>query len=177
MRSNLMRHAACGALIAGLAACGGGGSGMAGFTPTMQSGTVPLIVSDASSNDWAMIGVKVLSIALVPQSGANVTVYTAPSAAPYVNLEQLDQLGEILGNVTVPVGTYTGAVVTVAGNPGDVMLTAAADPEAGFSLAPATAVASADIEIQHTQGSSPNLVVPVAVNFAAPLVVTTSQNN
>jgi len=39
-----------------------------------------------------------------------VTVWTAPSPAPFVNLEQLDQLGEILGNVSVPVGTYTGAV-------------------------------------------------------------------
>ncbi len=180
MRINLLRYAACGALITGLAACGGGSdmSSSAGFTPTMQSGSVPLIVSDASSDDWATIGVKVLSVALVPQGGgANVTVYTAPTAAPYVNLEQLDQLGEILGNVSVPVGTYTGAVVTVGGNPGDVMLTAAADPEAGFSLAPATVVASSDIEIQHTQGSSPNLQVPIAVSFASPLVVTTSQNN
>lgn len=177
MPSNIVRHAACGVLIAGLAACGGGGSGMAQLAPEMQSGTMPLILSDASSDDWAMIGVKVLSIALVPQSGANVSVYTAPSTAPYVNLEQLDQLGEILGNISVPVGSYTGAIVTVGGNPGDVMLTVAADPEAGFSLAPATVVSSSDIEIQHTQGSAPNLEVPVAVSFAAPLVVTTSQNN
>jgi hypothetical protein len=177
MKNNAIRFAACGSLLAGLAACGGGSSGMATLAPTMQSGTVPLIVSDASSADWAMIGVRVLSIELVPQSGANVTVYTAPSTAPFVNLEQLDQLGEILGNITVPVGTYTGAVVTVGGNPGDVMLTAAADPNTGFSLAPATVVSSSDIDIQHTQGSAPNLEVPVTVNFAAPLVVSTSQNN
>jgi len=31
-----------------------------------------------------------------------VTVFTAASDAPYVNLEQLDNLGEILGNVAVP---------------------------------------------------------------------------
>ena len=185
MQINQLRYAACGALIAGLAACGGGSSGMMGSTAasgagsmSTQSGTVPLIVSDASADDWAAIGVKVLSIALIPQDGAsNVTVYTAPSAQPYVNLEQLDQLGEILGNVSVPIGTYTGALVTLGGNPGDVMLTVAADPETGFSLPAGTAVASSDIEIQHTQGSSPNSVVPISVSFVSPLVVTTSQNN
>lgn len=53
-----------------------------------QSATVPMVISDASSDDWATIGVKVLSIALIPQSGgANVTVYTAPSPAPFIYLE------------------------------------------------------------------------------------------
>ena len=141
MQNYWIRAAVSGALMATLAACGGGsdGSGMgstASSTSTAQeTGTVPLIVSDASSDDWALIGVRVISIALIPQSGSgHVTVYSAPAAAPYVNLEQLDQLGEILGNRPVPVGTYTGAVITVGGNPGDVMLTAAANPEAGFSL-------------------------------------------
>jgi hypothetical protein len=143
-----------------------------------QSGTVPLIVSDASSDDWATIGVKINSIALVPQDGSgNVTVYTAPSTVPTINLEQLDQLGEILGNVTVPVGTYTGAVLTVAGNPGDVMLTASADPEAGFSIAAGASVASSNIEIQHTKGSAPNLVVPISISFVTPLTVTTTSSN
>ena len=95
---------------------------------------MPLVVSDASSDDWATIGIRIVSVALVPQDGSgNVTVYTASSSVPTINLEQLDQLGEILGNVPVPVGSYTGAVITVAGNPGDVMLTAAADPQAGFA--------------------------------------------
>ena len=75
-----------------------------------------MIISDASTEDWATIGVEVLSIALVPQGGgSNVTVYTAPSPAPTVNLAQLDQIAEILGNVSVPVGTYTGAVLTING--------------------------------------------------------------
>ncbi len=83
-----------------------------------------MLISDASSEDWATIGVKVLSIALVPQGGgSNVTVYTAPSPAPMVNLAQLDQIAEILGNVSVPVGTYTGAVLTVSANSGDILLT------------------------------------------------------
>jgi uncharacterized protein DUF4382 len=184
MQNTIIRWAVCGALMSGLAACGGGSSGSmgsslsSGSSSTTASGTVPLIVSDASADDWATIGVKVISIALIPQGGgSNMTVYTAPSAAPYVNLEQLDQLGELLGNASVPVGTYTGAVITVGGNPGDVLLTAAADPEAGFALAAGTAVASSDIHVQHTQGSAPDLTVPVTVSFVSPLVVTTDQNN
>ncbi len=184
MQNEWIRAAVCGALMGSLAACGGGsdGSGMGSTagssSTTQQTGTVPLIVSDASSDDWALIGVKIIAIALIPQSGgSNVTVYSAPAGEPYVNLEQLDQLGEILGNLPVPVGTYTGAVITVGGNPGDVMLTAASNPEAGFSLPGGSSVSSADIEIQHTHGTAPDLTVPVTVNFVAPLVVTTSQNN
>jgi hypothetical protein len=183
MHTNLVRSAVCGALMASLAACGGGSSdsasslGSGSGSVTMQSGTVPLIVSDASSNDWATIGVKVLSVALIPQGGgSNVTVYLAPSPAPYVNLEQLDQLGEILGNVSVPVGTYTGAVITISANPGDVLLTTATDPEAGFALPGATAVPTADIHIVNTQGSAPNLTVPVSVNFVTPLTVSTTSS-
>ena len=126
MKLTMLRYAACTALAAAVAACGGGGSDLSSMGSSgamIQSGSVPLIVSDASADDWALVGVRVLSIALVPQGGGdNVTVFTASSDAPYLNLEQLDNLGEILGNVSVPVGTYTGAVVTVGGNPGDVLL-------------------------------------------------------
>jgi Domain of unknown function (DUF4382) len=179
MRNNLVRFAVGAALAGTLAACGGGGDSSGSLqAASPQSGTVPLIVSDASSDDWATIGVKIISIALVPQDGSgNVTVYTSPSTVPTINLEQLDQLGEILGNVSVPVGTYTGAVITVAGNPGDVILTASADPEAGFSLAAGASVASSNIEIMHTQGSAPSIVVPVSVKFITPLTVTTTSSN
>jgi hypothetical protein len=136
---------------------------------------MPMLISDASSSDWATIGVKVLSIALIPQGGgSNVSVYTAPTPAPFVNLEQLDQLAEILGNATVPVGTYTGAVITVSGNAGDVLLTASADPEAGFALAAGTAVSSSNIHVVNTQGSGTNLTAPITVKFVSPLVVSTT---
>ena len=182
MHTRKLNYAVCAAILSALSACGGGASGSSGSTAattgtgaTAQTASVPLLISDASSDDWATIGVKVLSIALVPQGGgANVTVYTAPSPAPYVNLEQLDQLGEILGNAAVPVGTYTGAVITVSGNPGDVLLTTAADPETGFALPGGTVVSSANIQIMHTQGSGSNLTVPVTVSFVAPLVVSTT---
>jgi hypothetical protein len=172
-----------GASLAGamLAACGGGGSGGSMSPPVNsapQSAPMSMLISDASTEDWATIGVKILSIALVQQGGgSNVTVYTAPSPAPMVNLAQLDQIAEILGNVSVPVGTYTAAVLTVSANSGDILLTAAADPEAGFAAAPGSTIPAAQIQIQHTKGTSPNLTVPVSVAFVAPLVVSASQNN
>jgi hypothetical protein len=147
-------------------------------TSTPQSANVSMLISDASSEDWATIGVKILSIALIPQDGgSNVTVYTAPSPAPMVNLAELDQIAEILGNVTVPAGTYTGAVLTVSANSGDIVLTVAANPEAGFAAAPGTTIAASDIQIQHTKGTAPNLTVPVSVNFVSPLVVNANENN
>jgi Domain of unknown function (DUF4382) len=147
-------------------------------TPQPQNGTVSLLFSDAPTEDWATIGVKVLSIALTPQSGgSDVTVYTAGSPAPTINLLQLDQLNEILGNVSVPVGTYTAATITVSGNPGDVLLTVSADPEAGFAAAASTTIPPNQIQILNTTGSAGSLTVPVKLNLAAPLVVTASLSN
>ncbi|HTX25220.1 MAG TPA: DUF4382 domain-containing protein [Steroidobacteraceae bacterium] len=175
----------CVVALACLAGCGGGssadssGSGVTQTDQTQQTGTVSMLVSDAPSDDWALVGVKIESIALVPQGGgANVTVYSVNAAsAPYVNLVQLDQLSEILGNVVVPVGTYTGAVLTVGGNSGDVLLTTSSDPEAGFAGAASTAIASSAIQIQHTQDTSGNRTVPINVNFDSPLVVSASSSN
>jgi len=175
-----------GALAVLIAACGGGGSSGGATTPpststttsTPQTGSVSMLLSDASTEDWATIGVKVLSIALVPQGGgSNVTVYTAPATVPMVNLAELDQIAEILGNVSVPVGTYTAAVLTVSANVGDVMLIASADPEAGFAAAPGAKIPSSQIQIQHPQGTAPNLTVPITVDFVSPLMVSASQSN
>jgi hypothetical protein len=164
-----------------LAACGGGGSGSSVPAPqgsAAQNANVAVMVSDASSEDWATIGVKILSIALVPQGGgANVTVYTAPTPAPVTNLVMLDQLDEILGNTSIPIGSYSGAVLTVSGNPGDILLTTSSDPEAGFAAAPSTTIPSSQIQVQHAQGSGSNLTVPVAVNFDTPLTVGATQSN
>jgi hypothetical protein len=79
--------------------------------------------------------------------------------------------------VSVPVGTYTGAVLTIGANPGDLLLTVAADPESGFPLAPGTSIPSGEIQIQGKQGSSGNFTVPVNVTFDSPLTVTTTQSN
>ncbi len=173
---------ATGAALASLAACGGSGdsgSDSIANDTAAQTGNVSMLVSDAPTDDWALVGVRVESIALVPQGGgASVTVYSVDAAsAPYVNLVELDQLSEILGNVPVPVGTYTGAIVTVGGNSGDVALTTSSDPESGFAGAPSTSIPSSDIQIQHAQGSSGNLSVPINVAFASPLVVTANSSN
>ncbi len=180
MKIRNSRFVLMGATSALVAACGGGGSGGSSSLTTTPPATanVAVLLSDASTEDWATIGVKVLSIALVPQGGgANVTVYTASTPAPTVNLAQLDQIAEILGNVAVPVGTYTGAVLTVSGNPSDILLTVSPNPEAGFAAAPGTTIPSSQIQVQHTQGAAPNLTVPVNVNFVSPLVVTAGQSN
>ena len=159
----------------GSSSMGGGGGDP---NPQAQNGTVNLLISDASTEDWATIGVKVMSISLTPQGGgSDVTIFSAPSPTPSINLLQLDQLSEIIGNVSVPVGTYTAATVTVSGNPGDVLLTASADPEAGFAAAAGTTIPSSQIQIKHTQGSSGSLTVPIKVNLLSPLVVTANQSN
>ena len=169
-----------------LSGCGGGGDAASGSgsgngagsgSSLNSSGNVQLLLSDGSSEDWATVGVKVQSIALVPQGdGSPVTVY-APTTATALNLAQLDQLDEVLGNVSVPVGNYTGAVLTIAANPGDVTLTASADPEVGFAAAAGTTIPAAQIQIQHTQGTAPNMTVPVRVSFATPLVVSATGSN
>ncbi len=176
-----VRAALVSGLTVGIAACGGG-SGAApsatGGTQAPQAGSVSILVSDASSDDWGTIGVKILSISLTPQGGGSpVTVFTAPAAPPVVNLEQLDQISEILGNVSVPAGTYTGATLTLSANPGDVQLVVAAEPEAGFAGAAGATIPAGQIQIQGAKGSSGSLTVPVKVDFASPLVVAAGQSN
>lgn len=157
---------------------GSSSSGNPNPTPQPQNGTVNLLVSDASTEDWAMIGVKILSVSLTPQGGgSDVVVYTASSPAPTVNLLQLDQLNEILGNVSVAPGTYTATTITISGNPGDVLLTASADPEAGFSAAPGSVIPSNQIQIMGTQGSAGSLTVPVKLTLDSSLVVTANQSS
>ena len=142
------------------------------------SGLVFVTVSDAANEDWATIGVKVLKIALVPKgapAGGAVTVYRAPAPAPVVNLAQLDQLSELLGQVGAPPGTYAaGAVLTLGGNPGDVALVSSAEPSAGFPDLAATAIPATRIQIQGTTGSAGDLTVPVTV-ASLPLAVSAGQ--
>jgi hypothetical protein len=137
-----------------------------------------MMISDNPGGDWAIVGVKVLSISLKPQGGGTpVVVFTAPSPVPVINLVELDQIAEILGNVSVPVGTYTGATLTLSANPGDVTLTASADPDPGFAGTPGATVSKDQIQIQGATGSSGSLTVPLNVTFDSPLVVTANQNN
>ena len=188
MQNYLLRRAVRIALLAGvtagLAACGGSGSSGSGTSSTSTTSTttstspqMAVMMSDASSDDWATIGVEVQSIALVPQGGGSpVTVY-APAQPAMVNLVELDQISEILANATVPAGTYTAATLTLSANPGDVSLTVSADPTVGFAAKSGAVIPSNQIQIQGTQGATGNLTVPVTVTFASPLVVSASQSN
>ena len=185
--SNSSRLLSLGVATALLTACGGGGSGSSGSaatssttttTQTTENASLNVMVSDASSEDWATIGVKIISIALIPQGGgANVAVYTAPTPVPTTNLVLLDQIDELLGNVTIPAGTYTGAVLTISGNPSDILLTTSTNPEAGFAAAASTTIPSSEIQVQHAQGTAPNLTVPVTLNFDSPLVASSTGSN
>ncbi len=161
-------------LLAFSLACGGSSSGTS--TPAPQAGTVATSLSDASTEDWATIGVKVMSITLTPQGGGTpVTLYTAPSPTPLLNLVQLDQLSELLGTLQVPAGTYTSAVLTIAANPGDVALVVSSNPSTGFPLAAGTIVDPTNIEIKHATGSTSSLTTTVSVNLVTPLVVVSGQ--
>jgi Domain of unknown function (DUF4382) len=175
MNSKLHRLALIAALSLIFAGCGGTGNS---FVSGNQQGTVSVMMSDAPANDWATIGVKVLSISLNRQGGgAPVSVYTAPNPAPLVNLVQLDQLSELLANASVPVGTYTSATITLSANAGDVTLTASEDPDPGFAGTAGQSVGSAQIQIQGASGSVGSRTVPLNVNFVSPLIVTTNQTN
>ena len=148
-----------------------------------QTGSVQFIASDDPTEDWATIGVKVESVALIPQGGGTpVTIFTAPSPAPEINLVQLDQLGEIIGNATnVPPGTYTAAQLTLGANNNgttcDVTLTASGDPESGFDVPAGSTVPCSEINIVGAQGSSGSMTVSLTVNLAAPLTVTANSSN
>jgi hypothetical protein len=176
-----LRVAISGALIAGLAACGGGGSDMSSAmstsSTTPSSAQMAVMMSDASSDDWSLIGVKIQSIALVAQSGGTpVTVYS-PAQPVMVNLVQLDNIRDILGNATVPSGTYTSAILTLSANAGDVVLRASSDPSAEFAAAAGAQIPASQIQIQGTQGAAGSLTVPVNVVFDTPLVVSAGQSN
>ena len=182
MDTRLLKLALAGIGAAMITACGGGSAtntpASAMPTSTAQSATLSVVLSDASSEDWAMIGVQVLSIALVPQGGGtDVPVYTAPATPPIVNLAELDQLGELLGNASLPAGTYTGAVLTLGANPGDVLLIASADPQPGFAATPGATIPSNEIQIQHVQGNAPNATVVANVAFDTPLTVNANQDD
>jgi hypothetical protein len=164
--------AGCASLALTLA-CGGGGS--SGSTPA-ANGAVGMSISDAATENWATIGVKILGISLTPQGGGSaVPVYTAPTPVPTTNLVQLDNLSEILSIPSVPAETYSGAVITLSGNPGDVSLVVSANPETGFDGTASATIPSNKIQIQGAQGSVGSRIVPVSVKFQAPVTVSANQ--
>ena len=166
------------ASLLALTACGGGG-GSSGTstppttTPQAQNVSVPFSISDASSQDWSAIQVTVTSVVFTSASGNTANLLAAPVS---VNLEQLDGLSEALGSATLTAGTtYTGAILTISANPGDVSLTVAGDPETGFPEAASTSttpdvIPSSRIQIQGASGATGSMTVSVPVSFVTPFV-------
>jgi hypothetical protein len=137
-----------------------------------------IVISDGPTGDWATIGIKIQTIALTPQGGGSpVTVFTAPNPVPTFNLVQLNQLGTLLANAQVAPGTYTAATLTLAANPGDVTLTASADPEPGFAGTAGATIPASQIEIVGAQGNAGSMTLPLGVTFDSPLVVKANQSN
>lgn len=169
----ILRAAVTASLVASLAACGGGGGG-ASTTPVGAAVKTPLLIRDAADENWASVGVKVLSIALTQQGGGTVTVY-APTTPATVNLAQLDQVSDLVAGA-IPAGTYTGATITLAANPGDVTLTVAQDPEAGFSATPGTTIPASQIIVNGASGASGAQTVAIGVTFEKAVTVTTAQS-
>lgn len=182
-RTRVLVVAAAAAAFFWMAGCNGSlTSSLTGTTTQSQTGTVNVMLSDDPTEDWATIGVRIESIALNPQGGGTpVTVFTAPSTPPIVNLVQLDQLSEILGNATIPVGTYTSATLTLAANNNgttcDVLLVVSGDPSSGFPLPAGSTVPCSQIDIVGAQGTSPNATVPLSINLVSPLTVTSGSSN
>src|SRR5215467_6711290 len=161
------------AILLTLISCGG----RPDINPTLPS-NMAIVISDDPTGDWATIGIKIQSIALTPQGGgAPITVYTAPNPVPVFNLVQLNQLGEVLANAQVPAGSYTAATLTLFANPGDVTLTASADPEPGFAGTPGASVPASQIEIVGAQGNAGSMTLPLQVSFDSPLVVKGNTSN
>jgi len=158
-----------------LAGCGGNNSSSSN-TPSSSS-QMTTMISDTPTNDWAEIGVRVLSIALKPQSGGTPVVVYNPNPAAMINLIELDQIAEILNSVSVPPGTYTAATLTLSANPGDVALTASSEPDPGFAGTPGEIVPSAQIQIMGATGSAGSLTVPLSATLASPVTVTANQNS
>ena len=97
-----------------------------------------------------------------------------------INLVQLDQLSEILGNdASIPVGTYTAANLTLSANNNgsscDVELVATGDPENGFGVAAGDSVPCSQMVIAGAQGA--HMTVPLSLTLAAPLTVSDNSNN
>jgi Domain of unknown function (DUF5666) len=157
-----------------VAACGGGSD--AGVPMTPQSVDVPMTLSDASSQDWSSIQVTLTSVVFTSASGNTANLLSAPMT---VNLEQLDNLGEALSSAQLTAGvSYTGAILTLSANPGDVSLTVASDPQAGFpeqasAVGAPNVIPASRIQIQGAQGAAGSLTVSVPVTFVTPFVAPT----
>jgi len=176
MKTPSLRIAAATVLISTLAACGGGSSGSSSSMPVAvaASAKTPLLITDAPSDNWATVGVKVLTITLTQQGGGTVSVF-APTTPAMVNIAQLDQVEDLITGA-IPAGTYTGATITLAANPGDVSLVVGSDPEAGFIGTPGATIPSSEIAISGATGATGSQTVAIDLTFKNAITVDSAQS-
>ena len=138
-----------------------------------RTGSVNTMMSDASTEDWATIGVKVLSISLTPAAAGALVAYHRPdpradrqssAARPAQRAPGKRHCGHR--------APTTGRDSTISANPGDILLTAAADPATRFAGTAGGTQPTAGRDSNHGRDRrGRSLTVPVSVTFAAPLVV------
>jgi len=149
-------------------ACAGGGSG-----PPV--GQVDLVLgASGASPDWAAIGVTPKQVRFIRADGAPVPVLAVPPDQALANLAQLGGNPRWIASASLPAGTYTGAVVTLGANPGEVALIAADRPGPGFPLAPGAEVPMADLAVQGAVGAPGDLHLDVEL-LLDPAVAVTAQ--
>ncbi|WP_306597808.1 DUF5666 domain-containing protein [Geothrix sp. 21YS21S-2] len=137
-----------------------------------STGLVSVCMTSTGTQDWVEIDVKIVSVTLTPQGGGAPVALLAPQTGPLpVNLALLGRATQLIGSLAAPVGTYTGATVTLASASGDVVLNVSSTPSPQFPQAAQTAVPQLWIS-----GANGAKTLALAVPFAAPLVVTTDRN-
>jgi hypothetical protein len=101
-----------------LSGCGGGGGGSAaGGGGTVgggvsRSATVGIYLTDQVSSQYAQVLVTVYSVALSTDGKTYTPVYTSTTGQT-VDVASLSNVISLIGNATIPAGTYVSAQVTV----------------------------------------------------------------
>lgn len=145
-------------------ACGGGGKDGAGTTTNTAQGSMDVVVSDAPSAAWSSVDVVIQKIALKPVGGGTPVVIfdqTGAASPAHMNLVDLDELGELLTDASVPVGTYDKVFIQI--DPASVSLSDTATPPQTYS------VSGGNVKVVGLSGFD--------VSLNSPLVVTKSSSN
>jgi hypothetical protein len=104
------------ALVLLLTACGGGGGSNAASTSVQSStgtGTVGMLLTDATTNDFDAIEMTITRIQLLAADGGHVEVFSSPSGQT-VDLLQLTDLSQLISLATVPAGLYEKIRLTLS---------------------------------------------------------------
>ncbi|WLT33561.1 DUF4382 domain-containing protein [Geothrix sp. PMB-07] len=160
-------------------ACTGSHHGTHTLPPS--TGNVALCFTGNGIDDWQGVDITLQSIELTPKGGGKpVALFTAPSPGLPINLALLDHTEQLVGNFSVPVGTYTDATLTIVGptlgTPSAVEIDPSENPSVGF---PGIASGSYDtsVSLLGLDSSTGRPLLTRTIPLQAPLVVTTDKGN